>query len=87
MNQVNTILQLLEKYGVFLNPEHDLEENLFDFGLDSIGSILLLCEIEEMFQIRIEFEVFSNIETLTVNALLEVISNSEANMDNPIQCV
>ncbi len=70
-----------------MNPEHDLEENLFDFGLDSIGSILLLCEIEEMFQIRIEFEVFSNIETLTVNALLEVISNSEANMDNPIQCV
>lgn len=67
------IVTCLESLGIMIEPDMDSGENLFEFGLDSLGFITLICDIEQRFNIEVPDECLSELSTITVNKLHEVV--------------
>ncbi len=71
------LIGILEHHGVVLNVICDRDVNIFDYGLDSIGFITFLVEIEEEFNIEIDDKYLSKIDTVTIRELVDLINNCE----------
>lgn len=69
------IINYLEQYGIILLLENDCDENIIEYGIDSISYISLICDLEQHFCISIPTSLLDFQEDITVNKLSQVIQN------------
>ena len=81
MNTIEKIAQCLEDIGIILNPYEDGNENIFDYGVDSLGYIYLICTIEEVFDIEIPDEYLARNDVVTLKMLESIVTKAFANSD------
>ena len=69
------LIVCLEKIGIYLE-DNDIDENIFEYGLDSLGFIHLICMLEEMFQVEISEHYLATKEILTLKMLQNMVKES-----------
>jgi acyl carrier protein len=67
------ISEMLEKYGVILNPEKDANADIFDYGLDSLGYVMLISELEARFQINVDDQYLLIGPTNTLSHIVDIV--------------
>lgn len=69
------IIQCLESIGIFLDPLEDEDINICEYGMDSMGYIVFICEIEKCFGIEIPDEYLNIQNTVSLNKLTAIVSS------------
>lgn len=69
MDIVEKLVKCLEEMGIILDIDEDVDENIFEYGLDSLSYIYLICTIEELFHIEIPERFLINNGELTLRKL------------------
>lgn len=69
------LINLLENHGIVLNFADDREKNIFDYGLDSLGFVSLMVEMEEEFNIDIDDSYLNRVDFISIHELVELVSN------------
>lgn len=74
MSTIGKLVECLEDMGIILNADEDINENIFDYGIDSLGYIHLICVIEETFRIEIPDEFLLKKEIVTLDMLESIVT-------------
>lgn len=69
------LINLLENHGIVLNFADDREKNIFDYGLDSLGFVSLMVEIEEEFNIAVDDSYLNRVDFISMHELVELVSS------------
>lgn len=84
MNITEKIVKILKGIieGDEIKPESDLQE---DIGLDSLGLVTLLIEIEKEFNIELEETDMDPFELITVSDVCDLVSKYCKNADKSVK--
>lgn len=63
----------MEHHGVLLENGTDLDVNILDYGLDSLGYIMLLVDIEKTFDVELNNSSLMNPQRITMNDLIRFV--------------
>lgn len=66
------VIEVLENIGIVLE-DRDEDVNLDEYGIDSIGYITLMCDLEEKFNIEFSNEYFGKPEMLSLNGIVNSV--------------
>lgn len=68
------IVKCLETIGIFLEPSDNEDINICEYGMDSMGYIIFICEIESCFEIEIPDEYLNIQNVVSLNKLTSIVS-------------
>lgn len=69
------IIECLETIGIFLDPSDDEDINICEYGMDSMGYIIFICEVETCFNIEIPDEYLNIQNVVSLNKLTNIVSH------------
>lgn len=75
MNTKEKLVYCLEQIGIVIDADEDIDENILEYGLDSLSYIHLICAIEELFQIEIPDQYLISNGMLTLRSLILMVEN------------
>lgn len=68
------IIECLEEIGIFLDLNIDEDINICEYGMDSLGYINFICEIETKFNIEIPHNNLLIQEGVYLKSIVEIIN-------------
>lgn len=71
----NKIIVCLEEIGIFLDVLDNEDVNLCEYGMDSMGYIVFICEVETMFGISIPDKYLNIQNVVSLNGLTDIVFN------------
>mgnify|MGYP003303399173 FL=1 len=71
----NKIIECLEGIGIFLDLSDNEDVNLCEYGMDSMGYIVFICEVETVFGISIPDEYLNIQNVVSLNGLTDIVFN------------
>ncbi len=70
------IIQCLEEIGVFLDENEKEDVNICEYGMDSLGYIVFLCEVETRFGIEIPEEFLNYESVVSLEKLVNMVNQT-----------
>ena len=67
------IIECLEKIGIFLTVLDDEDINICEYGMDSFGYIVFICEVEKVFNVEIPDDFLNIQEVVSLNKLTDIV--------------
>lgn len=68
------IVACLETVGIFLDPSEDEDINICEYGMDSMGYIIFICEVETCLGVEIPDEYLNIQSVVSLNKLTSIVS-------------
>lgn len=67
------IIECLEAIGIFLDIDDSTDVNICEYGMDSFGYIVFVCEVENVFDVEIP-DAYLNIQDIvSLNKMVDVV--------------